>query len=207
MLATQTVTMVDANSILAILDVMFSWSIIIGMVGLLLSLRPIKRIANAVGDHEISQYWLAATSVQIIVGAFVLLMKLTVEANLSEHLQFIEEFHPLGKITPSSLLLTIELLTSMWVVLIVSMNLLKDAYERIAERTSTEMFRRAGRLYYYGALLSIVFVGFALLLAAVVYQLLAYKFLSHPPPPLETPKDRVDGPRERTLSRGFDQKR
>jgi uncharacterized membrane protein len=199
--------MVDANSILAILDVMFYWSIIIGMIGLLLSLRPIKRIANAVDDHEIFQYWLAATSVQIVVGAFVVLRKLEVEANLSEHLQFIEEFHPLGKIMPSSLLLTIDLLTPMWVVLIVSMYFLKVTYERIAKRTSTEMFRKAGRLYYYGALLSIVFVGFVLLLAAVVYQLLAHKSLPHPLSPLETPKDRVDGPRERTLSPGFDQKR
>jgi uncharacterized membrane protein len=199
--------MVDANSILAILDVMFYWSIIIGMIGLLLSLRLIKRIANAVDDHEIFQYWLAATSVQIVAGAFVVLRKLEVEANLSEHLQFIEEFHPLGKIVPSSLLLTIDQLTSMWVVLIVSMYFLKVTYERIAMRTSTEMFRKAGRLYHYGALLSIVFVGFALLLAGVVYQLLAHKSLPHPPPPLETPKDRVDGPRERTLSPGFDQKR
>jgi hypothetical protein len=53
MLISQAVTMVEMNSILAILDVMFYWSIITLTIGLLLNLRPIKYIADAVNDHGI----------------------------------------------------------------------------------------------------------------------------------------------------------
>jgi uncharacterized membrane protein len=189
-LATQAITMIDVNFILTILTNMFYWSLIIGSVGLLLNLRPIKRISDVVNDRYIFDNGLIATITMSVYSVYVIVgINLTVEASKSGYSWFLEEILGIGNIIPLSILFTIMWLLVMWSILIASMYFLNEGYKRIADRTNTEMFRKVGRLYYYGALLSIVFIGFPLLLAAIVYQLLAYKSLPDYLPSHETSED------------------
>jgi uncharacterized membrane protein len=189
-LATQAITMIDVNFILTILTNMFYWSLIIGSVGLLLNLRPIKRISDVVNDRYIFDNGLIATITMSVYSVYVIIgINLTVEASKSGYSGLLEEILGIGNIIPLSILFTIMWLLVMWSILIASMYFLNEGYKRIADRTNTEMFRKVGRLYYYGALLSIVFIGFPLLLAAIVYQLLAYKSLPDYLPSHETSED------------------
>jgi len=189
-LATQAITMIDVNFILTILTNMFYWSLIIGSVGLLLNLRPIKHISDVVNDRYIFVNGLIATITMSVYSVYVIIgINLTVEASKSGYSWLLEEILGIGNIIPLSILFTIMWLLVMWSILIASMYFLNEGYKRIADTTNTEMFRKVGRLYYYGALLSIVFIGFPLLLAAIVYQHLAYKSLPDYLPSHETSED------------------
>jgi uncharacterized membrane protein len=73
-------------------------------------------------------------------------------------------------------------LIAMWVVLIIAARFLRKGYEGIAAKTGTEKFRSTGRWYYYGAWLSIVLVGFVLILIAWILQIVAFFSLPESPP-------------------------
>lgn len=61
-----------------------------------------------------------------------------------------------------------------WVFTIISAIFLKRSYEKISQRLSVSTFATAGLLYLIGAALTIVFVGFLILLIALIFQVVAY---------------------------------
>jgi uncharacterized membrane protein len=79
-------------------------------------------------------------------------------------------------------------LVVMWVVLIISARFLRKGYDGIATKTGTETFRSVGRWYYYGAWLSIVLVGFVLIMIAAILQIVAFFSLPESPPTHSVPQ-------------------
>jgi uncharacterized membrane protein len=69
-----------------------------------------------------------------------------------------------------------------WIVLIFATRFLRKGYERISTKTGTEMFRKVGRWYYYGAWLVIVLVGFIIAFVALILQIVAFFSLPESPP-------------------------
>jgi uncharacterized membrane protein len=61
-----------------------------------------------------------------------------------------------------------------WAILCYMARAFRDVCKTIAVLTGIEMFRKVGRLYYYGALLLFVFVGTIILLIAHILQMLAF---------------------------------
>ena len=66
------------------------------------------------------------------------------------------------------------ILASFWVFTIISAVFLKRSYERITQRLNVSAFATAGLLYLIGAALTIVLVGFLILLIALIFQVVAY---------------------------------
>src|SRR6266516_6127331 len=75
------------------------------------------------------------------------------------------------------------LLSTFWLLLIVSSIFLKRAYDKIAQRLNVGAFATAGLLYLIGALTVIVLVGVLILLIAMIFQIVAYFSIPDQPSP------------------------
>src|SRR6266852_4131741 len=69
-----------------------------------------------------------------------------------------------------------------WVFTIISAIFLKRSYEKIAQRLNVSAFATTGLLYLIGAALTIVLVGFLILLIALIFQVIAYFSIQDRPP-------------------------
>ncbi len=67
--------------------------------------------------------------------------------------------------------------------MIIASIFLRNGYTKIAEGTGTAMFSTMGQLYFFGALLSIILVGFIIILIAAILQIIAFFSLPNFPRP------------------------
>jgi uncharacterized membrane protein len=72
---------------------------------------------------------------------------------------------------------SVDELIWIWIAKIVAATFLEECYERIAARTGTKMFTAVGYLYYLSAWLAINSAGFAMILIALLLQLIAFSHL------------------------------
>lgn len=82
-----------------------------------------------------------------------------------------------------------------WVALIVSAVFLKRAYDKMSERLGVGTFRTAATLYLVGAVLTVVLLGFVVLLVAEIVQAVAYFSI-----PEELPVARPGAPSQASLA-------
>src|SRR4029077_2870384 len=76
----------------------------------------------------------------------------------------------------------LAILGAFWVFTIISAIFLKRSYEKIAQRLNVSAFATAGLLYLIGAALTIVFIGFLIILIALIFQVVAYFSIQDRPP-------------------------
>src|SRR5947208_7149157 len=74
------------------------------------------------------------------------------------------------------------ILGAFWVFTVISAIFLKRSYEKISQRLNVSAFATTGLLYLIGAALTIVFVGFLILLVALIFQVVAYFSIQDRPP-------------------------
>jgi hypothetical protein len=82
-----------------------------------------------------------------------------------------------GRFVPGTFVfsgLFLGVLAAFWVFTIISAIFLKRSYEKISQRLNVSAFATAGLLYLIGAALTIVLVGFLILLIALIFQVVAY---------------------------------
>jgi uncharacterized membrane protein len=199
------------GSIFVLLFFVLMVGFILGIIGLVMILLAVKQISDGVNDKEIFNNVLMAILLQIVgigVFTFILLIvilqgRVGILGGLLTLILFgigVLTFAILGSrlqllaLTPSRSLLDglatvfaifdvlIVGLIVMWVVLIIAARFFRKGYEGIATKTGTETFRSVGRWYYYGAWLSIVLVGFVLILIAWILQIVAFFSLPESPP-------------------------
>jgi uncharacterized membrane protein len=65
-------------------------------------------------------------------------------------------------------------LAIVWIVLVVSSIFVRRAFNNIATKLNVGTFRTAGTLYFVGALLTIILVGFLILFVAYIVQIVAF---------------------------------
>jgi uncharacterized membrane protein len=184
---------------------------ILGIVGLVMTLLAVKQISDVVNDREIFNNVLMAIILQIVgIGIFTFILLVVILqggvgilGGLLTLIVFgigVLTFTILGSrlqllaLTPSRSLfdglatvfaifdVLIVGLIVVWIVLIFATRFLRKGYERISTKTGTEMFRKVGRWYYYGAWLVIVLVGFIIAFVALILQIVAFFSLPESPP-------------------------
>jgi uncharacterized membrane protein len=184
---------------------------ILGIVGLVMTLLAVKQISDVVNDREIFNNVLMAIILQIVgIGIFTFILLVVILqggvgilGGLLTLIVFgigVLTFTILGSrlqllaLTPSRSLfdglatvfaifdVLIVGLIVVWIVLIFATRFLRKGYERISTKTGTEMFRKVGRWYYYGAWLVIVLVGFIIAFVALILQIVAFVSLPESPP-------------------------
>ena len=128
----------------------------VSLVGWILILLTTKEISETVQDKSIFDDALLA-AITAIIGAVVFVA-------------FIVTF-VLGF---PRFLLFFGILGAFWVFTIISAIFLKRSYEKISQRLNVSAFATTGLLYLIGAALTLVIVGFLILLVALIFQVVAY---------------------------------
>jgi len=134
----------------------------VSIVGCILTLIAVKYISDELHDGEIFQNMLYAVVTGIAgvaVGAFLLVTGGIFSAFT-------------GGI--SALFGALTFLALIWIVLIISAVFIRRSFSEISRRLDIGAFRTAGTLYFVGAILTIVLVGFIILLLAYIFQIVGF---------------------------------
>jgi len=139
----------------------------LSLVGWILILLATKEISDSVQDKTIFDDALLA-GITAVIGAvvFALVFALTVFTGSVA-----------GPFTPGPFAFSgvfLGILGAFWIFTLISAIFLKRSYEKIAQRLNVSAFATTGLLYLIGAALTIVLVGFLILLIALIFQVVAY---------------------------------
>ena len=139
----------------------------LSLVGWILILLATKEISESVQDKTIFDDALLA-GITAVIGAvvFAFVFALVVFTGSSAG-----PFSP-GPFAFSGLFLGV--LAAFWVFTLISAIFLKRSYEKISQRLNVSAFATTGLLYLIGAALTIVLVGFLIILIALIFQVVAY---------------------------------
>ena len=144
----------------------------LSLVGWILVLLATKEISETVQDKSIFDDALLA-AITAIIGA-VVFVAFIVTGSITGLFTFGLGF--------PRFLLFFGILGAFWVFTIISAIFLKRSYEKISQRLNVSAFATTGLLYLIGAALTIVFVGFLILLVALIFQVVAYFSIQDRPP-------------------------
>lgn len=174
-------TMGGVGSILVLLTAVPQVGWILGIIGFILTLIAIKYISDIVEDSNIFTNMIIAivlAIVSFIVAGLAIMGGLLAFFGIQGLGGFSMGTPPAinqGNIA-GLLLAVIPGLVAFWIMMIISAIFIRKSYSEIAVRLDVRMFDTAALLYLIGAITSIIFIGFILLLVAEI--LLAISFFS-----------------------------
>ncbi|MCS7094800.1 MAG: DUF996 domain-containing protein [Thaumarchaeota archaeon] len=166
-------TLGGVGAILVLLGVVPNFGFILSIVGWILILVSVDKISKTVNDRTIFNNVLMAV-ILAVVGSIIAGVILGVGVFFA--------FTGTGAVFPGdpTRLLTDVLgffvvgLIAFWLIMIFSARYLRRGYDSINAQLRVSMFSTAGKLYFYGALLTIILVGFILILIAEILQVIAF---------------------------------
>jgi uncharacterized membrane protein len=148
---------------------------LLSLVGWILILLATKEISESVQDKTIFDDALLA-GITAVIGAVV--FGVFIFSGAIGGLFFAGPFG-IGGV---GFLGFLAILGAFWVFTIISAIFLKRSYEKIAQQLNVSAFATAGLLYLIGAALTIVFIGFLIILIALIFQVVAYFSIQDRPP-------------------------
>lgn len=155
----------------------------LNIVGYVLTLIAVKFVSDEVQDRAIFNdmlYAVIAGIVGIALGSFLLIFGI------------LSSVFTAGV---GAIFGVITFLAVAWIALIVSSVFVRRAFGSMAAKLSVGTFRTAGTLYFVGALLTIVLVGFLLLLVAFILQVIAFFSIPEVQPTTQAPTAAETGSR------------
>ena len=154
---------------------------IISIVGLIFVFIAVKSISDLTKDHDIFSNYLYSFIMSIIsivavfviifigfgmVGGFSWITSLQ-DINITDFSTFWDSF---GGIIGYTLLA----LFVGWILAIIAAIFLRRSYNSIAKHTKVKLFRTTGTLYFFGAITTIIVIGFLILFIASIIEIIAY---------------------------------
>lgn len=133
----------------------------VNIVGFILVLIAVKYIADDVHDNAIFSDMLYAVIAGIVGFAIAAV-------------GVVGSLFAIGALGLGAIAGVILFLAVAWIALIVSAIFVRKAFGSIATKLNVGMFRTAGTLYFIGAILTIVLVGFVILFVAFILQIVAF---------------------------------
>ena len=134
----------------------------LGIIGYILTLIAVKYVSDEVQDSSIFSNMLFAVVagiVGVLLGASVFFFGA------------LSSFYTAGL---SALAGGIAFLAVVWIALIISSLFVRKAFDEMASKLGVGTFRTAGTMYFIGAILTIVLIGFLLLFIAFILQVVAF---------------------------------
>lgn len=176
-LLSQAKTLGGVGSVLLLLIVAPYIGFLLGIVGLVLILVALGRIAEAVRDPSISRnatYAVVAGIVGVLVGGLVMFGAVFRFIGLGAMAG--PDWIPIATPTDVWGFLAAMLigLLAIWAFFVVSAVFLKRSSDAIAARLNVPMFHTAALLYLIGAVLAVVVVGFLLIFVAQILFVVAF---------------------------------
>jgi uncharacterized membrane protein len=148
----------------------------LSLVGWILILLATKEISDSVQDKTIFDDALLA-GITAVIGAVVF--------GLVFALFLFATPVPRGAPVPGPFAFSgpfIAVLAAFWIFTMVSAIFLRRSYEKIAQRLNVSAFATTGLLYLIGAALTIILIGFLIILIALIFQVVAYFSIQDRPP-------------------------
>ncbi|MEN3047846.1 MAG: DUF996 domain-containing protein [Candidatus Caldarchaeales archaeon] len=176
-------TLGGVGAILVLLGLVPSVGFVLAIAGWVLILVAVDKISKAVNDRTIFNNVLTAVLLAI-VGSIVAGVALGLGAFFAIFGAGPGPGAPTDPFAFFSQLLWLFVvgLVVFWIVMIFSARYLRRGYDAINSKLNVPMFSTVGKLYFYGALLSIILVGFILILIAEILQIIAYFSIPESPP-------------------------
>ena len=132
------------------------------IIGYILTLIAVKYISDALQDRAIFNNMLYAVITGIVgvaVGVFLL---------------FTGAFFSIFTLGMTGILGVVAFLAVVWIALVISAVFIRRSFDEMSSRLNVRAFHTAGTLYFVGAILTIVVVGFLILLVAYLFQIIAF---------------------------------
>ena len=154
---------------------------IISIVGLIFVFIAVKSISDLTKDHDIFSNYLYSFIMSIIsivavfviifigfgmVGGFSWITSLQ-DINITDFSTFWDSF---GGIIGYTLLA----LFVGWILAIIAAIFLRRSYNSIAKHTKVKLFKTTGTLYFWGAITTIIAIGFLIIFIASIIEIIAY---------------------------------
>jgi uncharacterized membrane protein len=149
----------------------------VSLVGYILMIIAVKEISDDLQDKTIFNNILVAAVTGIIgafAGAIIILVSIGDLAKVSVSAGLAAD--------RGAFLGVLGGLLVVWIFLVISAVFLRRAYDTMSEKLGVGMFNTAATFYLIGAALTIVFVGFILLIIAEIMQAVAYFSIPDRPP-------------------------
>ena len=146
----------------------------ISIVGYILILIATKYVSDELGDKSIFDnmlYAVIAGIVGVAAAAFIIFTGAAFSA---------------VTFTASAIAGVIVGLAIAWVFLIVSSIFIRRSYNVMATKLNVGNFKTAGTLYFIGAILTIILVGFIILFVAAIIQIIAFFGIPDSVPGMQT---------------------
>ncbi len=134
----------------------------VSIIGYILILIATKYVSDELGDKSIFDNMLYA----VIAGI--------VGAAAAAFIIFTGAVFSAATFTVTGIVGILAGLGIAWVALIISAMFIRRSYDTMATRLNIGTFRTAGMLYFIGAILIIILVGFLLLFVAAILQIVAF---------------------------------
>ncbi|AEH24859.1 hypothetical protein PYCH_11790 [Pyrococcus yayanosii CH1] len=158
---------------------------VLSLAGLVLIFMAVKKISDETGDKDIFDDFLKAFIIQIggIVLAAIIAIATVGAFILGAGIEgMMREARNIAAILGGVLIALVIL----WIALVIATYFRKRSYERIAERTGTDLFRTTGLLYFIGAITMVVLVGLLVIFVAAILEIVSFFSL---PDELERPEE------------------
>ncbi len=172
------------GSILVLLSFIPTVGWILAIIGFVLTVIAIKYISDSVNDPSIFRNAIIAYLISIVgiivVGVVIAayILSLVGVGAIARGASGAATGLSIGAITS-----IIGALAVVWILLIVSSYFIRKTYNSIAVKLNVGMFRTAALVYFIGAILTIILVGFLLLLIAQILLVIAYFSIADTPFP------------------------
>ena len=134
----------------------------VSIVGYILLLIATKYVSDELGDRSVFDnmlYAVVAGIVGVAAAAFII---------------FTGAIFGAFTLGASAIMGILGALAIAWIGLIISSIFIRRAYDTMATKLGVGTFRTAGMLYFIGAILTIILVGFIILFIAAIIQIIAF---------------------------------
>jgi uncharacterized membrane protein len=171
----QAKTLGGVGSILVILSIIPYAGFVVGIIGWILILLAIKNISDAMQDRAIFNNAMIAV-ILAIVG--VAIAGVVIAGTIFSFIGLRYTFVPGSTTIPSNMISLVGRLIAglavVWIVAIIAAFFLRKSFNEISTKLNVGMFRTGALLYFIGAILTIIFVGFILIFVAEILFAVAF---------------------------------
>jgi uncharacterized membrane protein len=151
--------------------------IVVSIVGFILVLLAVKYISESVGDGAIYSNMVYFIILAIVGSVVVFLFVFAALLPFLGQGGFPPTTGPIDITDPATILAATTVLIGLgvgWVIAIVAAVFLRRSFNSVSTSLGVGLFGTAGLLYFIGAILLIVFVGFILIFIAEILMIVAF---------------------------------
>ena len=193
----QAKTLGGIGSILIILSIIPYAGAVLGIIGWILTLVAIKYISDVLQDRSIFNNAIISV-ILAIVGVAIAGLVIAGAVFGAIGLGSVSSNSPSSGVFGFIAAIIVGLV-ALWIIAIVSSYFLRKSYNTISTRLNIGMFHTGALIYFIGAILTVILIGFLLIFIAEILFIVAFFSIpenlpysnaagfSAPPPPMGTP--------------------